>query len=324
MKPLFSHIFILLSLWALPLRAQSFGERFLDAFTSPADWGVAEPAQPGDLIFNELMPYVTGDRSRFIELYNNSPKILDLTSIAIANLEPRGDISHVHNLAPDQLMLPYSYAVLAPDTGLIGCPQGLNPEALYIETALPLFSSVSHTLVLIDRASGEQLDLVTYDLKWHSPAIADRHNVSLERIDPRRDTQDSLNWHSAATTAGYQTAGFRNSQALANTRLEGIEYFAVENTTFSPDNDGFRDNLILHYDLPEEGYLLRATVYTRTGDQISTPYNILLPKQGRLTYDGRDPNSNQTIETGLYILRLEAAKAGRPTIQKNIVFIKAK
>lgn len=315
-----------LLLAALLMPATVLGQsRFERMFTSPADYAVPEPAIRGDIIFNELMPFVTSDHSRFIELLNCSPKYIDLVNIYIANAEPDGSTSHEHPLSTESLLLPPGgYVVLASDTARLHCPRGVNPEALYIVTPLPLFSSIRHALVLFDRVSREQIDRVTYSLKWHSPAIADRHNVSLERISPIRPTQDSLNWHSAASTAGYQTAGWPNSQSLVRQTAADTAFFSLSSTIFSPDNDGHDDYLVIRYFMPSEGWLLRATVYTRSGAPVSTVYDgLMLARRGTLTYDGRSHDGAETLPTGLYVLRLEATHPGEVPIIENLVFIKS-
>ena len=56
------------------------------------------------------------------------------------------------------------------------------------------------------------VDEVKYKDDWHFKLIDDAEGVSLERIDPDGTSQDETNWHSAASTAGYGTPTYKNSQ----------------------------------------------------------------------------------------------------------------
>lgn len=298
--------------------------RFEKMFTTDADYGIAEKAQEGDIIFNELMPFVTEGQSKFVELMNKSPRIIDLMTLNIANISENGEISKIKKISDTTLLLhPGQYVVLAPDTDAINCPAGRNSESLYIKNALPLFSSTTTSLVLFDEDT-MIIDKIVYSLKWHTPNIEDIHNVSLERINPQGETQDSLNWHSAASVVGFQTAGFENSQMLKGF-MSSEKSFWLEGNTFSPDNDGFQDYLKIGYNLPKEGYLLTIKVYTRSGALVCTPYsNYLVPRTGVLTYNGSFDGNSAMIETGLYVMRIEGHHQSGDKYIENLVFIKAK
>lgn len=298
--------------------------RFERMFTTEADFGEAEKVQEGDVIFNELMPFVTEGRSKFVELLNKSPRIIDLKTLNIANIDEGGVISKVKKVSDTTLLLhPGQYVVLAPDTNEINCPAGRNSESLYLKNALPLFSSTTTSLVLFDEDT-MFVDRIVYSLKWHTPDIEDIHNVSLERINPEGETQDSLNWHSAASTVGYQTAGFENSQMLKEVEA-GEKRFWLEENIFSPDNDGFQDYLKIGYNLPEEGYLLTVRIYTRSGALVCTPYsNYLVPRSGVLTYNGTFEGNSAMIETGIYVMKIEGHHRSAKKCVEIMTFIKAK
>ena len=293
--------------------------RFERMFTTEADWGVAEEVQEGDVVFNELMPFVSEGRSKFVELYNRSARIIDLKTLMIANWSEEGEYSKVKLLSDTTLLLmPGQYVVLAPDTNNIMCAAGRNSEALYLHNSLPLFSSTTTSLVILSQDS-MVVDKIKYSLDWHSEAIEDRHDVSLERIDPNGVTQDSMNWHSAASTVGYQTAGWENSQRIAVAAGSEERFWLVDGNTFSPNNDGYQDVLKVGYNLPAEGFVISMRVYTRSGALVRTVYeNWVVNRDGVLMYDG------EGIETGLYVMRVEAFRSSGEKYGKNLVFIKAK
>ena len=59
---------------------------------------------------------------------------------------------------------------------------------------------------------GIVVDEVKYKDDWHFQLIDNAEGVALERIDPGKPGQDPDNWHSAASTAGYGTPTYKNSQ----------------------------------------------------------------------------------------------------------------
>ena len=315
-----------LSLLALLLLTSSLNaqtlSRFEKMFTTPSDWNTTETPDSTDIIFNELMPFVTDGNSKFIELYNNSTKTVDLSLLRLANWTEDGSFNHIKTITDTELLfIPGQYAVIAADTDLVNCPAGSNDEALYVQCSLPLFSSTTTSLALIT-ADSTVIDKLFYSLSWHSPAIEDRHNVSLERINPHGITQDSLNWHSAASTVGYNTAGWKNSQSITESDTEKSSYFwFVNGSTFTPNNDGIGDFLQLGYSLPAAGYSATVRIYTRGGTLIATAYqNWLLSQQGSLIYDGSQGDA--TIQTGIYIMHITATHPSHPTIRQKLAFVK--
>ena len=92
--------------------------------------------------------------------------------------------------------------------------------------------------VIILNGQGALLDEVSYSDKWHFPLIANTEGVSLERISYEAASLQG-NFHSAATSAGYGTPGYRNSQYRLNEEVPGTLNIVPD--IFSPDNDGTDD-----------------------------------------------------------------------------------
>ena len=125
--------------------------------------------------------------------------------------------------------------------------------------------------------------------------------VSLERMDPRLPTQDPNNWHSAASTAGFATPGFVNSQL--SEQLPGS--LTISPAVFSPDNDGTDDVAVIHYELPQSGYIANITIFDAQGRPIRyLQRNILLAVKGQILWDGLG-ESNKILTTGIYIVFIE-------------------
>lgn len=272
-----------------------------------------------DIIFNELMPYVSDNNSKFIELYNNSNFYIDLSRLMISNRNTDNNLYNSKIFCTTSTILPpQQYTIISPDTSAIHCPLGINSQSIYITTTLPSMPATEGTLVLTDRG-GNIIDELHYSDSWHHPLLNDLHDISLERINPMSPTQDPANWHSSAS---HNTAGWLNSQTINNSNSQQNKYFWLDDPTFSPNNDGHRDHLIIHHNLPTIGYTLTIDAYTRHGAHICCiTENQLLPPQGYTLWNGTT-NDNTIIPAGLYILVIQAIHPNRPKITQKIIIIK--
>ena len=110
---------------------------------------------------------------------------------------------------------------------------------------------------------GEILDELHYDESWHFELLQQKEGVSLERIDPTTTTQNSYNWHSAASTVGYATPGQKNSQTITTTAAHGN--FEIRPNVFSPDLDGWEDQCRLLYANVGSGQVISVTIVDARG-----------------------------------------------------------
>jgi hypothetical protein len=107
--------------------------------------------------------------------------------------------------------------------------------------------NIDEGTVVLSRISNQFIvDQYTYSSKSHYPLINDTKGVSLERINFDRPTADNTNWTSASSVSGYGTPGYRNSQ-FSEIAVSQKGEVTVSPEVFSPDNDGFDDNVTLAY-----------------------------------------------------------------------------
>ena len=276
-------------------------------------------AQYMDIIFNELMPYVSNGNSKFIELYNNSDFYLDLSRLMLSNRDENNNLKGSKIFCSTSTILPpHRFAIISPDTNLINCPLGINPHSIYLTATLPSMPATEGTLVLTDR-SGYVIDEIHYFDSWHHPQLTDLHDISLERINPMSPTQSSDNWSSCSIK---NTAGWQNSQSINIQNGVSNKHFWLENNSFSPNNDGHQDHLIIHHNLPNAGYTITIDAYTRHGAHVcSITNNQLLSPQGYTLWDGTNKD-NQTLPAGLYVLVIQASHPNGSKITKKLICIK--
>jgi hypothetical protein len=147
------------------------------------------------------------------------------------------------------------------------------------------------------------LDEVKYNKDWHFKLIADPEGVSLERIDPSQSSQAIANWHSAASTAGYGTPTYMNSQYKQTQTIDAT--IAINPTIFSPDNDGRDDIATINYKINEPGYVANITIFDAGGRPVrNLVRNGTMALSGYWNWDGLNDKGSK-LPVGTYIIYTE-------------------
>ena len=263
--------------------------------------GLAQPMEPLDIILNEILFNPESGGSDFIEVYNRSEKVVNLNGLAIANTRKEsGDT--LGRAGRDFLLFPGEYAVLTESPeDILARYSVLAPQAL-VEADLPTLDDKSGNATL--RYDNRVIDAFDYSETLHYPLLDSKEGVSLERISPEAATQDNNNWHSAASTAGFATPTFQNSQFFDRPGAIG-NMFELLTPTFSPDGDGFEDVLLIEYDAGGRGYTLNLHIYDSAGRLIRRlANNEILASKGSLKWDGVNEEGSRA-RIGIYVLWFE-------------------
>ncbi len=147
------------------------------------------------------------------------------------------------------------------------------------------------------------MDELQYSEDWHFQLLDNVKGVSLERINYYRPTQEEDNWHSASEVAGFATPGRENSNFSMNFSSENKIH--LEPKLFSPDNDGYKDLLQIHYNFGGPGYVANIRIFDSKGRPVRRlANNKMLDGQGYLTWDGLNDDQNKA-SIGAYILMFE-------------------
>lgn len=267
---------------------------------------IPEPAQPGDVVINELLFNPQSGGSDFVELYNRSQRAIDLSTLLIGNLNPLDD-TVVVAITAQHLLLPGAFAVLSPDTADISARyQVLNPQAL-IRHSLPPFNDDAGNVTLYRLDAGQPIviDSFNYSETLHQPLLDKLDGVSLERIHPDAPSGLSSSWHSAAQAAGFATPTYRNSQYVDPGQPPANTVFSLTNKTFSPDGDGFEDFLLINYQTEQPGFSAKAHIYDAEGRLVRRLVNNeLLGTNGFFRWDG-DTDNGTKAPIGIYIIWLQ-------------------
>jgi hypothetical protein len=135
--------------------------------------------------------------------------------------------------------------------------------------------------------------------------------VSLERVSSGEDI-----WL-CCVFPDKSTPGKKNSVSTAYS--EEIE-LTIEPNPFSPDGDGFEDEVVFYFTLPMESNLT-IRIYDIRGRLIKTLKEDEPQVSGEIIWDGKD-NENRTVRVGIYLVWAEAT--GNTYSQKKTTVVVAK
>jgi hypothetical protein len=295
------------------IEIQSVADCWLNTITLNGVFALADTASLGDLIINEIVFNPVTGGSDWVEVYNNSSKLVDLFGLEIANFD-NDTIDNHKSVAEHYLLYPDSYAVLTEDSSQIIQYYPTHELGNYIEMDLPTFNNDSSSVYLV--SNDEVIDKVSYSEDWHFTLLDDLDGKSLERIDPNSESDDPNNWHTAAEAVGFATPGLENSQ-FSPAVMNGDLSFTSE--TISPDNDGFEDVLQVNYQLSESGLIGDFTIFDDRGRKIASVLRSeLLAAEGTFVWDGvRDDGTKASI--GTYVAVFEAFN-----LDGSVIFAKRK
>jgi len=271
--------------------------------------------QPGEIVFNELLPNPYPEGCEYIELYNRSGRELLLNNLSISIRKSDGSLSTKYPLfSIGKPIVSKGYVLLTKDKeGVLPLYLISSPDNLY-DLKLPILANTSSTLVLYRSSDEVVIDEVCYSSKWHAASVKEEKGVALERLDPDKNTQDEGNWTSASETAGYGTPGYRNSQDGSSDPGDGM---GIEAPAYSELTGLYS---ILYY-LDQPGYNCRAGVYDLSGRQVAQIANhALLGASGELTWDGLS-SGGATLKRGLYIFHVSLYHTTGKTKEYKKVFL---
>lgn len=259
-----------------------------------------EAPTKGNIIINEILQNPKNGGQDWIELYNNSSKVINLKDWQLANFDD-DSIANFKTIFDNFLLEPNEYVVIGKDSNFVKMTYPFAVPGRFLYAELPSYNNDSGTVYLI--YNQEIIDKVSYLDEWHFDLLDNTDGVSLERIDPNGASSSAFNWHSAAEAIGFATPGRKNSQylpAISN----GVVSFTSE--VLSPDNDGFEDVLQINYEVTEAGLLGKITIYDDRGRLIRNLFsNELLGTSGTFTWDGTtDAQTKASI--GVYVVVFEA------------------
>ncbi|MEP7376232.1 MAG: lamin tail domain-containing protein [Chitinophagaceae bacterium] len=283
--------------------------------------GLAVDATAGDIIVNEILFNPRSGAYDYVEFYNKSNKIFDAAKLYIANRNSSAVISSITSISTTPFyVFPGDYVVVTEDADNLALNYLVQKaESVVTLNSLPSFPDDAGFVLLLNQ-QGAVVDEVNYSDDWHFKLIDNAEGVSLERVDADGLSQEAANWYSAASTAGYGTPGYKNSQFK---NLQAIAAtIEVTPKVFSPDNDGFNDIATIQYKIDQPGYVANITIFDAAGRPIrNLVRNGILSTSGYWNWDGLN-DKGLKLPVGTYIIFTEIFNLqGKKNKFKNAVVL---
>jgi len=245
------------------------------------------------VIINEIFYYPSEGGVEWVEIFNRSDAMLDLSGWSFSDTRTRGLLKG-KELHFDS----GSYAVLTGDsTALVSILPGLIDGRIIEAHPFPSLNNSGDTLML-ETGGGYISERVEYSSAWGG-----RKGVSLERVSPDDMAAGPSEWGSSVDSDGstparensiYQTAG--NHKAS----------FQVRPEILSPDGDGRDDRTLLSYHLRVAKARVRIEIYDLLGNRVRVVLDqVESGSQGVCVWDGRD-DSGRGVPVGIYVAYMEA------------------
>jgi len=286
--------------------------------------GLSSVADSFDVVINEVLFNPKPNGVDYVEIYNRSNNVINLKQLYLANRNSTGVISSIVQLSNnDYLLFPQDFMVITENPDIVKSQYiTLNPDAFVTVTDMPSFNDANGDIILLNM-QGNIIDELQYDASWQFPLIDNPEGVALERIDYNAPTQSQNNWHSAATSVGYGTPTYKNSQYRSDQQVQGE--INVTPAIFSPDNDGIDDFASIDYSFPEPGYVANITIFDASGRPVRyLQQNALCGITGKYQWDGLG-DKNQKLPIGIYIIFTEVYNLNGITGQfKNTIVLARK
>lgn len=271
------------------------------------DFGLAVQAANNEIIINEILFDPVSGASDFVEVMNTSEHFIDLKNWRIIKSDDFESIEEIQISEEHLIISPGKLLAFSPNPEEL---QMLYPESFNINnikklSGLPNFNN-DRGIVIIRNEQLKTIDSLNYSAGMHFSLLADLNGVSLERISPSSNTNDPLNWTSAAEIVGFATPGSLNSQFFKLTTSGQVN---LEPELFTPDNDGYHDQLHINYKLIPGGWMGNIKIYSDKGIEIRRLINNdWLGSEGSKAWDGTN-NEGEKVPVGIYIVYFEVFNA---------------
>ena len=266
------------------------------------NFGLPEPAEPDDILFNELLFNPLPGDPDYLELYNSSDKVIDASRLQLVSVNDDSADTSLVSLVSDEkrCIMPGSYYAITTDRERISARYfSCDPQFLFETGSLPSMPDDKGHLILLNREL-DIIDEVIYNKDMHYSLLSGYEGVALEKTGPQNKSEEAVNWHSASESSGWGTPGAPNSVFVELPVTSDKVVFSSSRIT--PDNDRNDDILVIGFNLKGNGNVISALVFDETGNYIKKiAANMLAGPEASLIWDGT-ADDGSLVRTGIYIV----------------------
>ena len=184
---------------------------------------------------------------------------------------------------------------------------------------LPSLSNDQGTICIAHQSLSQIIDAFSYDEQMHFSLLETEDGVSLERLDKQAETQKNNNWHSAASTVGFGTPTYQNSQIYQNQTSGEV---TIDPKSFSPNNDGYKDVCAIHWNFSKTNLMATISIFDSEGVRVNQLMNNkMIGNKGSEIWEGTSENGAQ-LKTGMYIVFMQVfSEDGEVESYKKVVVL---
>ncbi|MFM7901310.1 MAG: lamin tail domain-containing protein [Bacteroidota bacterium] len=291
--------------------------------TENIPFGLSDSIQAGDIVINEILFNPKEDGFDFIELFNNSTRIADVTALGLASVSPVtgtiGDVKTICSLG--RHLYPNEYLLITENTEVVSKQYPSSfPYDFQKSEDIPSMNVDEGMVSLL--FGNTEIDRVYYHEDYHFALLTDPKGISLERIHPSRPSMNKDSWHSASPDLGGASPGLLNTQYQNQQPVESLISLSPE--IFSPDMDGHDDlvNFQLKNDSP--GTVFNVAILNQNGNLVyENRRNRLAGVTDFFSWDGIN-YKGELADPGIYVALFEIFNLAGEVKNEKLVFVLAK
>lgn len=253
-----------------------------------------------DLIINEFMCSPDLSQPEWVEFFNRSDSVISLRNWSL------GDSIEQNLITSEQMEVsPGGYLIVTENLAEF---HSAYPAVLCQVIEQKKWAALNNTgdRVILKDSLNFVSEQVCYAEDWGQ-------GISWERADPEKSSSDPDNWWRSVHAAG-ATPCQKNS--LRGGYSEEIE-LRIQPNPFSPDGDGFEDEVRFEYDIPLKSELT-LRIYDVQGRLIKTIFEQEPQASGEIIWDGKS-DKQRAVRAGIYVVFLEAKLGHRKLVKKATV-----
>ena len=278
-------------------------------------FGIPDEPAVNEIVFNELLFNPLPGDADYIELFNNSSRIVDANRLYLVSLnDETADTSELVKLSDtSRCILPGAYyTITASRDAVLKRYLASSDTNIFQVAKMPSMPDDKGHLILLNAKAGK-VDEVVYSEKMHFQLLSGYEGVSLEKIRPGAVSADLKNWHSASESSGWGTPGIINSVYAETPESDNAITFS--STRITPDNDGYEDVLVIDLSLTGNSNIVSILIFDENGSIVrKLIQNYYCSNKLSVVWDSTADDTS-LLDSGIYVILISVYDETGKTIK---------